>query len=200
MHGKEAHKPSSTGHVVTRCVAGARTHLYNGTETDDLSSLLRPGCQPLVLHPRGEPFAPAMLREKSQIILIDGTWKQSVGMLRAVESSALKISLPMHGESRFWLRAQSETGHFSTMEALLFLIAQSGLEREHQVLTLQFELHVYTGLLSRGRKDFADKFLETSSVRMELLHSVRFLEGEHVPLPAHLSPMPGPSVVDTGLI
>lgn len=200
MHGKEAHKPSSTGHVVTRCVAGARTHLYNGTQGDDLSSLQRPEFQALVLHPRGEAFSPAMLREKSQIILIDGTWKQSVGMLRAVESIGRKISLPMQGESRFWLRSQSEAGHFSTMEALLFLVAQSGLELEHRALMLQFELHVYTGLLSRGRKDFADRFLETSSVRMELLHNVRFLEGEHVPLPAHLPPIPGSSVVGTGLI
>ncbi len=74
------------------------------------------------------------------------------------------VSLPTSGESRFWLRAQTDARRFSTVEALLFLLRAFGLEEAHDPLRLQFELHVYANLRARGHKDLATRYLADSPV------------------------------------
>jgi DTW domain-containing protein YfiP len=96
-------------------------------------------------------------------------------MLQAVESWGQRISLPMTGPSRYWLRGQQGQGMFSTIEALLFLFAALGLSQAETDLRLQFELHVYAGLRARGAKAAAEKFLDGSPIREafpELLHQL----------------------------
>ena len=102
------------------------------------------------------------------MLLLDGTWRQSGDMFRAVEGWGRKVSLPMTGESRYWLRTQAGEGKFCTAEALLFLLAALGLKQAEADLRLQFELHVYAGLCSRGAKALAAEFLADSPVRTEL--------------------------------
>ena len=85
------------------------------------------------------------------------------------------VRLPMTGPSRYWLRTQELAGNFSTVESLLFLLAALGLSKEEALLRLQFELHVYAGLLARGNKLSAAEYLSTSPVREafpELLHQL----------------------------
>ena len=74
------------------------------------------------------------------------------------------VNLPMTGESRYWLRAQADAARFSTVEALLFLLQRFGLDKTHEVLRLQFELHVYANLRARGYKADALAFLATSPI------------------------------------
>jgi hypothetical protein len=47
----------------------------------------------------------------------------------------------------------------------MFLFAALGLGGAEAKLRLQFELHVYAGLRTRGAKALADKFLEDSPLR-----------------------------------
>jgi DTW domain-containing protein YfiP len=70
----------------------------------------------------------------------------------------------MTGQSRFWLRAQQEGGRFSTAEALIFLLETLGLNTAGAALRVQFELHVYASLRSRGRTDLAAEFLAESMI------------------------------------
>ena len=63
------------------------------------------------------------------------------------------------------LRDQPAAGHYSTVEALLFLLGRLGFEAEQAQLRLQFELHVYAGLRARGEKAAAERFLADSPVR-----------------------------------
>lgn len=174
MHAKEAVKPSSTGHLIQRVVGGARQHLY-GAEDIPLSkeAVLRPGKELWVLHPRGEPMPRVEDFGTIQVLLLDGSWKQSVRMMQSVEGWGRKISLPMQGESRYWLRTQHEEGNFSTIEALVFVLDALGLTQEARALRLQFELHVYAGLRLRGNKELAEKFLVDSPLRE---HMAEFLE------------------------
>jgi DTW domain-containing protein YfiP len=68
----------------------------------------------------------------------------------------------MTGPSRYWLRNAPGAGKYATVEALIFLYAALGLREAEARLRLQFELHVYAGLRTRGAKALADEFLATS--------------------------------------
>jgi DTW domain-containing protein YfiP len=97
--------------------------------------------------------------------LLDGTWRQAGDMSRAIESWGRRVSLPMTGESRYWLRTQAGEGKFCTAEALIFLLRELGHGVAHDQLRLQFELHVYAGLCARGAKAKAAEYLADSPVR-----------------------------------
>ena len=86
-------------------------------------------------------------------------------MLQGVERWGRAVSLPMTGPSRYLLRDQPSAGHYSTVEALLFLLEAFGLHAEQAQLRIQFELHVYAGLRARGEKAAAERFLADSPAR-----------------------------------
>ena len=100
-------------------------------------------------------------------------------MLQKVEGWGQRIRLPMTGPGRYWLRGHQGEGHYSTVEALLFLLKALGLTAAETHLRNQFELHVYAGLRARGAKADADKFLASSPAReafselLEQLHERR---------------------------
>lgn len=105
-----------------------------------------------------ETFVP----ERVQVVVIDGSWREASAMARAVSGWGRLVSLPMTGQSRFWLRTQAEGGKFSTVEALMFLFDSLGLRDVSGHLRAQFELHVYAGLRARGNKVQAEQFLADS--------------------------------------
>lgn len=165
MHHMEAWRPSSTGHLISRVIPTANLHLYRRERPLDPAAILAPGRTLWILHPLGEPLPAAEAPADLQVLLLDGTWRQAGEMMRAVEPWGRKVALPMTGESRYWLRTQAGAGKFCTIEALLFLLAALGLEKEHAQLRLQFELHVYAGLCARGAKAKAAEYLAGSPVR-----------------------------------
>lgn len=132
-----------------------------------------------LLHPHGEP-APDRAPEAVQVILLDGSWSESSGMVQEVGRWGRLVSLPMQGESRYWLRAQQDQGRFSTVEALLFVLRQLGLNDAHAALELQFELQVYASLRARGKKQLAEAFLSTSLIAAAI---PEFLARLHEPRP-----------------
>jgi DTW domain-containing protein YfiP len=167
QHALEAHRPSSTGNLIPRVVDGARVHSYRRERGVDRAEIIRPECDELwILHPHGEepPVAPPP-PERLQILLLDASWAQAGGMLAQVQDWGRRVRLPMAGASRYALRAQNGADRFSTFEALLFLLSALGLGEVAEGLRLQFELHVYAGLCSRGRKPEAAAYLEASPVK-----------------------------------
>lgn len=179
-HHREETRPSSTGHLIQRVVPSAAGHLYRPERPLNRGEILQLGKTFWILHPLGEPLTVSSLEpaENLQIMLIDGSWRQSGAMARAVEGWGRKVSLPMSGASRYWLRAQQGDGQFSTIEALLFLLAALGQSETHAALRLQFELHVYANLCARGRKAEAADYLRDSPVRGALVEMAeRFSSG-----------------------
>lgn len=167
QHALEAYRPSSTGNLIPRVVADARVHAYRRERGVDRAEILRPDCAELwILHPHGDtpPVAPPP-PERLQILLLDASWAQAGGMLAQVQNWGRRVRLPMAGSSRYALRAQNGADRFSTFEALLFLLTELGLHDAAAGLRLQFELHVYAGLCSRGRKAEAAAYLEASPVK-----------------------------------
>ncbi len=165
MHHREAHRPSSTGHLIRRVLPQAGQWVYRRERPLSRADVVKPGRELWILHPLGEPLPATAPPENLQVLLIDGSWRQAQDMLRVVEPWGRRVRLPMTGASRYWLRAQQGAGQFSTVEALLFLLAALGLQEAHTQLRLQFELHVYAGLRARGRKSAAADFLVSSPVR-----------------------------------
>jgi len=164
MHHREMFRPSSTGHLIQRVVAGARTHLWRRERQIGAKDLLLPGRELWVLHPSGERMPRDADPAAVQAVILDGSWREASTMGQHVAGWGRQIRLPMSGQSRYWLRAQQDGGRFSSVEALLFLFEALGLHEAHTQLRLQFELHVYASLRARGSKPAALEFLKTSPI------------------------------------
>lgn len=164
VHHREWHRPSSTGHLINRVIPASRRHLWRRERRIAAEEVRVPGRELWILHPHGEPAPAAIAPGQVQVVLLDGAWRESSVMAREIQAWGRLVSLPMTGESRYWLRAQADAARFSTVEALLFLLSSLGLAREHDALRRQFELHVYASLRARGQKMLAEEFLRNSPV------------------------------------
>jgi len=165
IHYMESLRPSSTGTLINRVMPSSGRHVFRRERPLERAAMVQPGKSLWILHPAGEPLPLDEPVAGVQVLLLDGTWVQANGMMRAVEGWGRRVSLPMVGASRYWLRTQADEGRFSTAEALLFLLAALGLRREHDELRRQFELHVYASLCARGKKRDAADYLVDSPLR-----------------------------------
>ena len=165
VHSRESYRPTSTGRLINRVIPASRGHIYRYDVPLQRDAIVRPDRELWILHPLGEPLPADASPERVQVLLLDGSWREAAGMRADTKSWGRAVSLPMTGESRYLLRNQHGAGKFSTVEALLFLLAAFGLNDEHAQLRLQFELHVYAGLRARGEKIAAEKFLADSPIR-----------------------------------
>lgn len=162
MHRRERFRPSSSGLVVSRVVEGSRLWVWEREGQWKADALRRPGRELWVLHPHGEPMPSAPSPESAQVVLVDGVWSEAAVIAREALGWGRVVSLPMAGESRYWLRAQQEGGRFSTAEATIHLLRFFGFDAAGEALRRQFELHVYANLRARGLKERAEEFLRGS--------------------------------------
>lgn len=162
MHRRERFRPSSSGLVVSRVVEGSRLWVWEREGQWKADALRRPGREVWVLHPHGEPMPSAPSPESVQVVLVDGVWSEAAVIAREALGWGRVVSLPMAGESRYWLRAQQEGGRFSTAEATIHLLRFFGFDAAGEALRRQFELHVYANLRARGLKERAEEFLRGS--------------------------------------
>jgi len=178
IHHHEHHKPSSTGKLVARVVAGTNCHIYKRESrllpaSGVTAETIPVGSEFWILHPNGEPLpaaaAPAADPRSPHILLLDGTWRQAGEMLHAVEGMGRCVCLPepTAEPSRYWLRDQREPTHLSTAEALMGVFKTIGDSAAERQLKLHFELHVYATLLARGRREMAERYLGHSPLLIE---------------------------------
>ena len=165
MHPEEAHRPSSTGHLIHRIVPGTRVHRIGRAGLPAPADVVRPDRELWVLHPLGDPPPTDADPARVQVLLLDGSWRQALEMQRGAGQWGRRVALPMAGASRYWLRAQQGAAQFSTVEALIFLLGALRLDQAAAALRHQFELHVYANLCARGRKATAQEFLQDSPIR-----------------------------------
>ncbi len=167
-HAREHFRPSSTGALIARVCPGARLHVWRDDAAVAREAVRREGRELWILHPSGEPMPAGARPEDVQLVLLDGSWSEASTIAQRIAGWGRRVSLPMTGESRYWLRAQQDGARYSTAEALLFLLESFGLRDARDVLRVQFELHVYAGLRARGRKELAEEFLAESPLRAAL--------------------------------
>lgn len=162
MHFRERHRPSSTGLLINRLLPQSRQFIWRREAPPKREAVQLPGREIWILHPQGEPMPAGVPPASVQAILLDGAWTETTDIAKDLSSWGRRISLPMTGQSRYWLRDQQEGARFSTVEALIFLLEALGLEDQAAMLRAQFELHVYASLRARGRKERAEAFLADS--------------------------------------
>ena len=189
IHRHEHGKPSSTGRLVARVVNGAHAAIYQrqsrffpaaGFPTESLDA----DRELWILHPTGAPLpvnaeaSADASGHRRQILLLDATWRQAAEMLRTVEGIGRCVRLPdsTAASSRYWLRHQPEPTHRSTAEAVIGVFETLGETAAAERLRLHFELHVYAMLLSRGRRDLAERYLDESPLAATI---PAFLDGFH---------------------
>jgi DTW domain-containing protein YfiP len=165
IHKREYWRPTSTGRLINRVVAGSRGHVFWQEKPPAREAVVTPGRELWILHPRGEELPPDADPAKVQALLLDGSWSEAGSMLGVVGSWGRRVSLPLTGPSRYWLRNAPGAGKHATAEALMALYAALGLVEAEATLRLQFELHVYAGLRTRGAKALAEEFLASSPLR-----------------------------------
>ena len=174
IHRHEHVKPSSTGRLVARTVTDASCHVYQRANRFYPAAgwpdgLVPPGDTLWIAHPAGEPVPAADVAPPGRLhlLLLDGTWRQAGEMLRSVEGRGWCVRLPDadHGPSRSWLRTQPTAGALATAEALLGFLRLVGDHEAERLLRLHLELHVYATLLSRGRREMAERYLVDSPLR-----------------------------------
>jgi len=165
IHKREYWRPTSTGRLINRVVTGSRGHIFWQEKPPARESVVLPGRELWILHPRGEELPAGADPAQVQVLLLDGSWSEAGSMLEVVGQWGRRVSLPVTGPSRYWLRDAPGAGRYATAEALLGLFAAFGFSEAAAQLRLQFELHVYAGLRTRGAKAQAEKFLGTSPLR-----------------------------------
>jgi DTW domain-containing protein len=191
IHRLEQCRPSSTGKLVGRAVAGATCHVYQRGNrffpaTGYPADALETGRELWVLHPSGDPmpepakrgrssFLPS--REKScvpfltpAVLLLDGSWRQAGEMLASMHGRGRCVRLPAAATSepsRYWLRDQAKPEQLCTAEALMGVLKAAGEPEAAQKLRLHFELHVYATLLVRGHRELAERYLGHSPLLTE---------------------------------
>lgn len=168
IHRREFWRPTSTGRLINRVMPASRGHVFEREAPPRREAIVAPGRELWILHPRGEAMSAGVAPSGVQVLLLDGSWREAAAMLPVVEGWGRKVRLPMTGPSRYWLRAQQEGEKYSTVEALMFLLDALDRPEEAAQLRVQFELHVYAGLRTRGAKALADEFLATSTLPQAL--------------------------------
>lgn len=174
QHRREQWRPSSTGRLIGRVVAGSRLSVFHPqlARHEVLSPTESPDSPPWILHPRGEPLddlvRTAQVPAQPSVLLLDGSWTESVRMLQDIQGWGRPVRLTLHSWSRYHLRDQRGEGQLSTAEALIGLYEALGLHDAADRLRLHLELRVYVGLRSRGRKLDAEAYLADSPIRVRL--------------------------------
>jgi DTW domain-containing protein len=165
IHHREYWRPTSTGRLVNRIVAGSREFVVRQGRLPERATVIMPERELWILHPRGETLPTGADPAGLQVVLLDGSWSEAAHMAKSVARWGRLIRLPEGGPSRSSLRRQETPGKFATAESLLHLYAGLGLAEADAALRLQFELHVYAGLRTRGASELAAEFLAGSPIR-----------------------------------
>ena len=183
MHWREWDRPSSTGRLIKRLMPATGVHEFDPDRPLGREAVGVPERRLWLLHPRGEVVGEAEMARTDpaavQVLLLDGSWREAAAMTRVAGTWGRVVRLPMSAPGRFWLRKQQGEASYSTVEALIFLLAGLGEAEEAARLQAQFELHVYAGLRARGALAQAAEYLATSPARaafpelLERLHERR---------------------------
>lgn len=136
-HPREARSKTSTGYLAHKSLHGSRyIEDYDFAGNSELAEILAAqGSESFLLFPSDTAEPISTLRERSQgentavnIIAIEGTWAQSLGIL--ARSPRLKslptLTLDQPRSSRFKFRSQPQANCLSTIEAIAYALQDLG--------------------------------------------------------------------------
>jgi DTW domain-containing protein YfiP len=196
IHRLEQCRPSSTGNLVGRAVAGTVCHVFQRgnryfPETGYPADAPDDDRELWVLHPSGDPLPPTATADSTAqrpptVLLLDGSWRQAGEMLATMHGRGRCVRLAdaaTSEPSRYWLRNQARPDQLCTAEALMAVLTAVGEPEAARRLRLHFELHVYATLRVRGHRELAERYLGHSPLLTEApdaldrLHARRDMPG-----------------------
>jgi DTW domain-containing protein YfiP len=161
VHQLELRKPTNTGRLAARCLAGSTVVVRGGGEPADPSAAWADAVTPLVLFPDAEAEPLERWRDHAHpltLIVPDGTWRQAARARRRIAGLANIpcASLPPSAPSLYRLRRASRPGWLSTLEAIARALGiLEGPEVEAALLHI-LRVMVDRTLWSNGRLPGAD--------------------------------------------
>jgi DTW domain-containing protein YfiP len=181
IHRLEQCRPSSTGNLLGRAVAGTVCHVFQRgnrffPETGYPADTRKHDRELWVLHPSGDPLPDSVATDASAsqphptVLLLDGSWRQAGEMLASMHGRGRCVRLPdaaTSEPSRYWLRNQARPDQLCTAEALMGVLTAVGEPEAARRLRLHFELHVYATLRVRGHRELAERYLGHSPLLAE---------------------------------
>ncbi len=120
VHYREARKPTNTGQLAARCLAGSQIGIVGDLERPLQLPLVRAGERALLLYPAddAQPLE-HHVGEPCVLIVPDGNWRQASKMRHRVPGLAELpcVRLP-ETSSTYRLRAEPKAGGLATLEAI----------------------------------------------------------------------------------
>lgn len=123
LHYREARKPTNTGQLAARCLAGSAVEIV-GQRDRPMGVLVVPAdAQTLVMFPDDDAVPIeryAGCDRPIALVVPDGTWRQGSKMRRRVAGLAAVpcVTLPDLGPTAYRLRAEQRIGGLATLEAI----------------------------------------------------------------------------------
>ncbi len=156
MHHKEWSRRSNSAHLLALSLAQVTLHTHGAPNQPTAWPKPKQNERLCVLFPSEEaaPLTPADAQDLSQLIVLDGNWRQAKKAANRIKKLVNPIfrTIPYNGPSEFMLRTQSTEDRLSTYEAvaraLSILEDPSYLD---PMMTL-FRAHVSVTLTERSRR------------------------------------------------
>jgi DTW domain-containing protein YfiP len=156
IHREEERKPTNTGRLATRCLAGSEVIVrgHAGAPTPPIA--IAPGTRPLLLfpHPDATPLvAPRTGEPPVTLIVPDGTWRQAGKVRRRVPGldAVPCVTLPPGPPTRYRLRHEPVAGGLATLEAIARALDVLDGPHVRAALERVFDAMVAATLRARGQ-------------------------------------------------
>jgi DTW domain-containing protein YfiP len=154
IHRLEARKPTNTGRLAARCLAGSEV-IERGHENAPSAELVAaPGTTLLLLFPHADATALTAADGPATLVVPDGTWSQAAKVRRRVPglAAARCVTLPPGPPSRYQLRHEAHAHGLATMEAIARAIGILDGAPAQRALEAVFDEFVDRTLRVRGER------------------------------------------------
>ena len=152
VHYREARKPTNTGQLAARCLAGSRVEIVGDRDRPLRLPLVEPGEDAVLLYPSDDavPLSTLAARDTPLTVVVpDGNWRQAAKMGRRIPGldRLPRVTLGDPRPTEYRLRAEPQADGLATLEA----IAQAWriLEGEAGAAIEAAMLHVFRVMVSR---------------------------------------------------
>lgn len=154
IHRLEARKPTNTGQLAARCLAGSEV-IVRGHEGEPSTELVAaPGTTLLLLFPHEQATPLHASDGPATLVVPDGTWGQAAKVRRRVPGleRARCVTLPPGPTSRYQLRHEAHPHGLATMEAIARAIGILDGAAAQRTLEAVFDEFVDRTLRVRGER------------------------------------------------
>ncbi len=161
VHHSEERRPTNTGRLAARCLAGSEVILLGERDRPPAPYAHSPGSRPLLLFPHQDATPLDQLAPSSEpvtLVVPDGNWRRAKLVRTRVPGLAdmVRVTLPPGPPSSYRLRAEPRADGLATMEAIARALGILEGPTVQAELERVFRIMVERTLWTRGLLPAAD--------------------------------------------